>query len=120
MALSDYEQQVLRLKRWNKTVMLLTAGLMLLVFFMLLGYAVYQGQQRQAETQQVLDYITKQREVTSRETAITREGGDIIRCMLLITNTTPPEQRTLEQVNKCYPGGSPEAWAKHRAEALGE
>lgn len=120
MALDDYQAQVLKLKRWNKLVTLATAGLILFIFFALLGYAMWQGSKSRAQHQAVLEYIEQQRQITSVETGLNREGGDIIRCMLLITNTVEPQDRTIDMINKCYPGGSPEAWAKARAEALRE
>lgn len=120
MELTDYQIQLAKMKRWNRLMIGATVAFMLLVFFGLLGYAIYQSGKSQEQTEQIITYVTKQRQVTSAETRLSREGGDIIRCMLLITNTTPPEQRTMAQINSCYPGGSPEAWAKQREEVLRE
>ena len=118
--LSDYQRQVQKMQQWNRFVMLCVAGGITLLFLILLGVAIWQGQKRTDQTKDIINYVQQQRQVTSKETAINREGGDIIRCLLLIINTTQPEQRTIEQVNKCYPGGSPEAWQQHRKEVLGE
>ena len=118
--LSDYQKRVAKMQQWNRFVMLCVTGTIALLFIILLGVAIWQGQKRQDQTKVITDYITKQREVTSAETRINREGGDIIRCLLLIINTVEPPDRTQAMVDSCYPGGSKEAWEKRRAEVLGD
>lgn len=113
---SDYQKQVAKLQRYNKRVQWVTAGFIILLFVGCIAYAVWSTTQTRNQTSTIVNYINDSRERASKEAAITRQGGDIIRCILNIPATT----RTQEQINNCYPGGSQEAWLQYRKEALDE
>lgn len=112
--LSDYQQQVAKMRRYNNRVQWATAGFIILLFVACIIYAVWSTQVSRHNTDLIVDYVERNQTVGSKEAEITRQGGDIIRCIL----NYPANTRTLEQIYKCYPGGSPEAWEKYREEAL--
>ena len=113
---SDYQQQLTKLRRYNRRVLFAGMGLMLILFFALTGYAIWAGQKDNRQTQEILDYIEQTQQVSSSEAQISRQGGDIIRCIL----DYPATSRTQEQINMCHPGGSQESWLQYRKEVLGE
>lgn len=113
---SDYQKQMAKLQRFNRRVQWATAGVIILLFVACIAYAVWSTSQTRNQTTQILDRISNTQKVSSKEAQITRQGGDIIRCILNIPATT----RTQDQINACYPGGSQEAWLQYRKEALGE
>lgn len=114
--MDDYQVQLKKLQAYNRRVTLATAGFIILLFIGCIAYAVWSTTQTRQQTSTIVNYINDSRERASKEAAITRQGGDIIRCIL----NYPANQRTQEQINACYPGGSQEAWLKYRKEALGE
>jgi predicted negative regulator of RcsB-dependent stress response len=111
---SDYQLQLAKMKRYNRTVQWATAGFIILLFVFCIGYAIWSTTQSRSNTAQILDRVKQTQDVSSKEAEITRQGGDIIRCIL----NYPANTRTLEQIYACYPGGSPEAWDRYRKEAL--
>lgn len=112
--LNDYQVQVAKLKAWNKLIVTATAGFIILLFVACIAYAVWSTSQTRNQTAEIVRYINDTKITGSKEAAVTREGGDIIRCILNI----PPLTRTQAEINTCYPGGSQEAWLKMRDEAL--
>lgn len=114
--MDDYQVQLKKLQRWNRFVTLLTAGFIILLFVACIAYAVWSTTQTRNQTSEIVKYIEQSQRVGSKEAAITRQGGDIIRCIL----NYPANSRTQEQINACYPGGSQQAWLQYRKEVLGE
>ncbi len=112
--LSEYQLQVAKLKRWNRLIVTGTAGFIILLFVACIAYAVWSTSQTRNQTTEIVKYINDSKATGSVEAAVTREGGDIIRCILNI----PPLTRSQPDIDKCYPGGSQEAWLKMRDEAL--
>lgn len=112
--LSDYQKQVAKLQRYNRRVTIFTAGFIILLFVACIAYTVWSTSQTRNQTNEIVQYINDTKVTGSREAAVTREGGDIIRCIL----NTPPLTRTQAEINTCYPGGSQEARLKMRDEAL--
>lgn len=112
--LSDYQKQVAKMKRYNRMVTILTAGFIISLFVVCIAYAVWSTTQTRNQTSTIVRFINESKDVGSKEAAVTREGGDIIRCILNI----PPLTRTQAEIDRCYPGGSQQAWLKLRDEAL--
>lgn len=99
MPSDDYQQQLARLKHWNRVIMGGTVAFMLLLFFGLTGYAIYQNAKANQNTQLIIN-----------ELRLNREGGDINRCIL----TIPATSRTQKDINACYPGGDPAKYKQDR------
>lgn len=112
--LTDYQKQVAKLKSYQMRVTLFTAGFVILLFAGCVAYAVWATSQTRNQTTQIVEYINSQTDVGSQEALVSRQGGDIIRCIL----NYPATERTQANINACYPGGSNEAWLKLRDEAL--
>lgn len=112
--LTDYQKQVAKLKRYQMRVTLFTAGFIIVLFAGCVAYAVWATSQTRDQTTEIVNYINGQTDVGSQEALVSRQGGDIIRCILNIPATT----RTQADIDNCYPGGSNEAWLKLRDEAL--
>lgn len=112
--ITDYQRQVQKMRDWNRNFMLVVFGVMVLLFAVSIAYAVWSTTQTRNQTTEIISYINDTKVTGSKEAAVTREGGDIIRCILNI----PPLTRTQAEIDRCYPGGSQQAWLKLRDEAL--
>ena len=95
--LSEYEQQVLRLKRWNKTVMFMTAGLVVLTMFIVIGYGYYQQHQTSQQLNAIKAELLRQQDVHK---ATTDENLRLNKAQVCILNV-PALDRTSNDIESC-------------------
>lgn len=88
--LNDYQAQVLKLKRWNRNLMIAVALFMLGVFFLMLGWAVINGHKRNEQNQRIIDAINYEIEQN-------RKRAEAGLCII----TTPIPDRSIADTDQC-------------------
>jgi predicted negative regulator of RcsB-dependent stress response len=95
--LTDYELQVLKLKRWNRLVMLMTAGLVLILMFIIVGYGYFMQHQTKTQLAAVQAELIRQQEEHKKTTD---ENLRLNKAQVCILNV-PAIERTTADIEGC-------------------